>query len=1222
MAKKATKVNKVTYVDVNDPIGMKAYRAYQDSSALYNRSNQARVDALLRQGFKYDTENNKKQNYLYTEKEKKDHQKSMGVNPNKDLQKIIQSGNNGRIDQSVGGQYDTKAQSELMHGKIAPIGIAPLYDSWWRTSPTLTLENDKPNPNYGKPFAKDLEGKVIRNFFSVPIYKKPTQPVKVKPTYENYLKTVNPDYLGPDYNLEEAYKNLPYDMMQDWAKDPEKNHLPDTYKLPNHPTFSNESIYYKPGMKAGRWEGENYIPIPADTIETVMPNTPAVKESAEFIMLPSGVKVSRDAYEKQYGAKVAERDMGQKKAKGGIINMYNFTDMKKAPKKVQAKAVGGEVKYLVPQSEDPNKIYHSRKKTSDASFGDYASDIGRFALKQGLEGAGLQGLVKDTYKTEAIAKADNAMSEYVQPVATMVGGAVLDKYVPGLGTGLNTVKSTLTSATADKTTERKEGETDAQYSRRLMDAGYEIDDLNAVGLKPLANTPTTGLTGLIDIGTDAYDSYSKKQDAKAKAEAAAAAEKKKQQDEANKKAALGQSINAMNSAELDATNYGYANGGEIKGAGTGTSDSIKAKVKPGSFVVPAENSEIAKSLRKKYLSENNEKANLKQGGGVDVKLSNGEHLFTPKEKEKLESKGIALSKLAPNAEENVNKYAEGGTIGMEYNRLANELKTAQSERQPKERIRYLQTQLDIAKRYIEKNGPSEKIDGNDKWRVFSKGMSDYYKKETEKKSEASSKSTQQSTTTAETTAPEKSMADKAVPKAPTTAKAPATTTTPKTSTAKAPKTATTSLASNAAAATEPMLLDEKGYKAIDAFENSKGSTQGTSMNKGDGYSKTKEKEISDYVKNNIGMDVWNRMSPKLKMQTYSWMFNHGADDSVLKGLAHAADYDAMQKLHPGDTDESRRALTKQEALDIIKKADLSSDKVYNDYKDQALKQQYQSLADNYDPTKGGFDEGQSIYKKSWENRSTDLDYLYDGKTPPTTPANPNDSKEAPATTTTTPPPTTKEDAKDRIGENILAAGQMGYGLYSLIKDGKMPVDKIDPEVNKAIARAEQDAMYGYDMSTKSQLKSDLESSRIGLVNLATQSAGGDAMQANALARAATNQYSKGLAELASNDTTLQMQKKGYRDNLVMNRAAMNRQLYQDKLNAFNMNQETGAQLLGAGITNFYTNRRMDRQMKMMADAEASGKVTFDMKALQDMFAAGNKQTSTTPASTTTTTPTK
>ena len=82
-----------------------------------------------------------------------------------------------------------------------------------------------------------------------------------KPLYQDFVKTANQDYLGPDYNLEEAYKNLPYNMMQAWAKDPENNHLPDTYKLPNHPTFSNESIYYKPGMKAVKWVNEEPVNI-------------------------------------------------------------------------------------------------------------------------------------------------------------------------------------------------------------------------------------------------------------------------------------------------------------------------------------------------------------------------------------------------------------------------------------------------------------------------------------------------------------------------------------------------------------------------------------------------------------------------------------------------------------------------------------------------------------------------------------------------------------------------------------------------------------------------------------------------------------------------------------------------------------------------------------------------------------------------------------------------
>lgn len=93
--------------------------------------------------------------------------------------------------------------------------------------------------------------------------KKPVQPVvyqKPKPSFKDFVKTANPDYMSDDYDLEAAYKNLPEKTMKAWAKDPEKNHLPDTYKKPNHPTFSKESVYYKPGMEAGTWRNDVYIP--------------------------------------------------------------------------------------------------------------------------------------------------------------------------------------------------------------------------------------------------------------------------------------------------------------------------------------------------------------------------------------------------------------------------------------------------------------------------------------------------------------------------------------------------------------------------------------------------------------------------------------------------------------------------------------------------------------------------------------------------------------------------------------------------------------------------------------------------------------------------------------------------------------------------------------------------------------------------------------------------
>ena len=76
---------------------------------------------------------------------------------------------------------------------------------------------------------------------------------QIKPTYKEWIKKVNPDYISADYDLEAAYNALPYETMEAWRTNPERNHLPDTYKLPNHPTFSNESIYSRGPMIGGSW---------------------------------------------------------------------------------------------------------------------------------------------------------------------------------------------------------------------------------------------------------------------------------------------------------------------------------------------------------------------------------------------------------------------------------------------------------------------------------------------------------------------------------------------------------------------------------------------------------------------------------------------------------------------------------------------------------------------------------------------------------------------------------------------------------------------------------------------------------------------------------------------------------------------------------------------------------------------------------------------------------
>ena len=71
--------------------------------------------------------------------------------------------------------------------------------------------------------------------------------------FKTWVKDVNPDFIGPDYDLEAAYNGLPKDMLNAWKKDPSKNHLTDAYKTPNHITFSVESKNSNDKTKGGTW---------------------------------------------------------------------------------------------------------------------------------------------------------------------------------------------------------------------------------------------------------------------------------------------------------------------------------------------------------------------------------------------------------------------------------------------------------------------------------------------------------------------------------------------------------------------------------------------------------------------------------------------------------------------------------------------------------------------------------------------------------------------------------------------------------------------------------------------------------------------------------------------------------------------------------------------------------------------------------------------------------
>lgn len=74
--------------------------------------------------------------------------------------------------------------------------------------------------------------------------------------FDDYYATVPENKSDTsNYDLKTAYANLPYETMKEFAEG--DAHLPDTYKKPSHPSFSNESIYSTEETPGGEWGGND-----------------------------------------------------------------------------------------------------------------------------------------------------------------------------------------------------------------------------------------------------------------------------------------------------------------------------------------------------------------------------------------------------------------------------------------------------------------------------------------------------------------------------------------------------------------------------------------------------------------------------------------------------------------------------------------------------------------------------------------------------------------------------------------------------------------------------------------------------------------------------------------------------------------------------------------------------------------------------------------------------
>lgn len=73
--------------------------------------------------------------------------------------------------------------------------------------------------------------------------------------FQQWKEKYAPNDTGEDYDLRGAFK-------AGLKPDAKSGHWPDTFKKPNHPTFSNESQYAtgENALRAGHWEGDTFVP--------------------------------------------------------------------------------------------------------------------------------------------------------------------------------------------------------------------------------------------------------------------------------------------------------------------------------------------------------------------------------------------------------------------------------------------------------------------------------------------------------------------------------------------------------------------------------------------------------------------------------------------------------------------------------------------------------------------------------------------------------------------------------------------------------------------------------------------------------------------------------------------------------------------------------------------------------------------------------------------------
>jgi len=737
--------------------------------------------------------------------------------------------------------------------------------------------------------------------------------------------------------------------------------------------------------------------------------------------------------------------------------------------------------------------------------------------------------------------------------------------IPGLGTAIGaglTIKDAATNKLSDVNTTTGEYKSKNQaYGAGAIDSVFKMTPLGMVNTA-LDKDKTLGEKAL-SLGTFGIsDAIQTKRtvDDKENANVGVIASEK-QQAEAKRQA----EANALKlQQQLQEREAGYSQGGKIVGKGTGTSDSILAKVKGGSFIVPAKNSEMAEEVREKVLNHKKmmkapsmKKADLNQNGGEMVKLSNGEHMFSPSERKEIISKlgEEFLEALAPDAENESEEMREGGLTAGKARKILHD-GTIRGKAITDKQRKYFGA---ISNGYKCGGDVKGYADGTDtegvkgdtererieKQKLANEKEAKYYK-ELEKQKEIQLKKLEIRKEIEREKKYNKDVYDAAK---------------------KQYDDYSSKLKENP--------LQKRGIRDFSST-----STPALALKRKDELLKKQEELLNNLDK---AEEKYKNSESKYKASQKDDSFN---PDGTLKeaGIKKMT----APKTMPTSTRLSDAELKANEPGKRLSDEELSNAPV------KTGAQIEKAMGVKTAPRIGLASEGRNskYIAPTGETSQTEVPEMVTKATETKPTKEQSDLVTSAVNETINPTKTGGGNNQDLTKLGIGAAQQIGglanyilpYKQYQMGKDylaksGARPVDKIDPEFQNVVTKAQANAQYGYTPEEQALLdQRNINALRSGQA-AAQNYSGGSAGNAINLSRQASNDYfSRGL-QSAISSKNLQMDKQAQANDLVNQKAAMQRQLFGDTMNAWQQNQKAGGDLVSAGLQNLMGANRLNREQQ-------------------------------------------